>query len=72
MPIDRHEPEDVFARVPELAGQTGPVLRRLDALLDDDVLYGTVGPSAPTSTGGIPGRCATGVTPRRSRSCGAS
>ena len=42
MPIDRHEPEDVFARVPELAGQTGPVLRRLDALLDDDVLYGTV------------------------------
>ena len=24
MLIDRHEPEDVFARVPELAGQTGP------------------------------------------------
>ncbi len=42
MLIDRHEPEDVFARVPELAGQTDPVLRRLDALLDDDVLYGTV------------------------------
>jgi len=42
MLIDRHEPEDVFARVPELAGQTDPVLRHLDPLLDDDVLYGTV------------------------------
>ena len=42
MLIDRHEPEDVFARIPELANQTDPILRRLDALLDDDVLYGTV------------------------------
>jgi len=42
MLIDRHEHEDVFARVPELAGQTDPVLRRLDPLLDDDVLYGIV------------------------------
>ncbi len=42
MLIDRHEHEDVFARVPELAGQTDPVLRRLDSLIEDDVLYGTV------------------------------
>jgi len=28
MLIDRHEPEDVFARIPELANQTDPVLRR--------------------------------------------
>lgn len=42
MLIDRHEPEDVFTCVPELASQTDPVLRRLDPLLDDDVLYGTV------------------------------
>ena len=42
MLIDSHEHEDIFARVPELADQTDPVLRRLDALLDDDVLYGTV------------------------------
>ncbi len=42
MLIDRHEPEDVFARAPELADQTDPVLRRLDPLIDDDVLYGTV------------------------------
>jgi len=42
MLIDRHEPEDVFARVPELAGQSDPVLRRLDPLLDDDVLYAAV------------------------------
>ncbi|MHB8644387.1 MAG: ISNCY family transposase [Thermomicrobiales bacterium] len=39
MLIDRHPYEDVFARVPELAGQTDPVLRHLDRLLDDDVLY---------------------------------
>jgi len=42
MLIDRHEPEDVFARVPERAGQSDPVLRRLDPLLDDDVLYAAV------------------------------
>jgi transposase, IS5 family len=39
MLIDRYEPEDVFARVPELAEQTDPVLRQLDRLLDDDQLY---------------------------------
>jgi len=39
MLIDRYEPEDVFARVPELAEQTDPVLVQLDRLLDDDQLY---------------------------------
>src|SRR6476620_11793822 len=42
MLIDRYEPEDVFARVPELAEQTDPVLVQLDRLLDDDQLYGQV------------------------------
>jgi IS5 family transposase len=36
--IDRYEPEDVFARVPEVAEQTDPVLVQLDHLLDDDQL----------------------------------
>ena len=35
---DRDEPEDVFARVPELADQTDPVLVQLDRRLDDDQL----------------------------------
>jgi transposase, IS5 family len=39
MLIDRYPPEDVFARVPELASQTDPVLVQLDRLLDDDRLY---------------------------------
>jgi transposase, IS5 family len=39
MLIDRYDPEDVFARVPELADQTDPVLVQLDRLLDDDQLY---------------------------------
>jgi IS5 family transposase len=39
MLIDRYPPEDVFARVPELADQTDPVLVQLDRLLDDDALY---------------------------------
>src|SRR5258706_10458285 len=39
MLIDRYPPEDVFARVPELANQTDPVLVALDHLLDDDSLY---------------------------------
>lgn len=39
MLIDRYDPEDVFARVPELADQTDPVLVHLDRLLDDDHLY---------------------------------
>src|SRR5215469_6891099 len=42
MLIDRYEPEDVFARVPELADQTDPVLVQLDHLLDDDQLYAQV------------------------------
>ena len=39
MLIDCHQPEDVFARVPEVAAQTDPVLKQLDGLLDDDDLY---------------------------------
>jgi transposase, IS5 family len=39
MLTDRYPPEDVFARVPELADQTDPVLVELDRLLDDDQLY---------------------------------
>src|SRR5258708_19737636 len=39
MLIDRYAPEDVFARVPELADQTDPVLLERDHLLDDDTLY---------------------------------
>jgi IS5 family transposase len=38
MLVDRSEPEDVFARVPELARQTDPVLVQLDRLVDDDRL----------------------------------
>jgi transposase, IS5 family len=32
MLVDRYEPEDVFSRVPEVAQQTDPVLKRLDQL----------------------------------------
>src|SRR2546430_16530489 len=39
MLIDRYAPEDVFAPVPELAGQTDPELKILDVLLDDDQLF---------------------------------
>src|SRR5258708_7157313 len=39
MLIDMHQPEDVFARVPELAAQIDPVLQALDGLLEDDQLY---------------------------------
>src|SRR2546426_5226948 len=39
MLIDKHPSEDVFARVPEVAAQTDPVLKQLDRLLDDDELY---------------------------------
>jgi IS5 family transposase len=39
MLIDRYPAEDVFARVPELADQTDPVLVQLDRLLDDDRLF---------------------------------
>jgi transposase, IS5 family len=36
MLVDRYSPEDGFARVPELADQTDPVLVHLDRRLDDD------------------------------------
>src|SRR5258708_31856170 len=39
MLVDRYEPEDVFARVPEVAAQTDPILKQIDVLLDDDQLY---------------------------------
>ncbi len=39
MLIDKHSPEDVFARVPELAAQIDPVLHTLDVFLEDDELY---------------------------------
>jgi transposase, IS5 family len=42
MLVDRYPAEDVFARVPDLAHQTDPVLQQLDRLLDDDVLYAHV------------------------------
>jgi transposase, IS5 family len=39
MLIDRYPHEDVFARVPELAEQTDPILVQIDRLLEDDTLY---------------------------------
>src|SRR5438034_1289208 len=39
MLINRYDPEDVFARVPEVAAQTDPVLKHLDILLEDDELF---------------------------------
>jgi hypothetical protein len=39
MLIERYAPVDVFAPVPELAKQTDPELKALDALLDDDRLF---------------------------------
>jgi hypothetical protein len=38
MLIDRYDPEDVFAQVPEVAAQADPVLKQLDILLEDDQL----------------------------------
>jgi IS5 family transposase len=40
--VDRYAAEDVFARVPELAASTDPVLVRLDRLLEDDELFALV------------------------------
>lgn len=45
MLIDAYQPEDVFARVPELASQIDPVLHALDSLLEDD---SCTSKSAPT------------------------
>ncbi|GHO74586.1 hypothetical protein KSD_23570 [Ktedonobacter sp. SOSP1-85] len=39
MLVDRYQPEDVFARVPEVAAQTDPVFKELDRLLEDEALY---------------------------------
>jgi transposase, IS5 family len=39
MLVDRYAEEDVFVRVPEVATQTDPVLKALDGLLDDDLLF---------------------------------
>ncbi len=39
MLIDRYAPEDMFAPVPELAGQTDPELIALDVLLENDQLF---------------------------------
>jgi IS5 family transposase len=36
---DRYATEDIFARVPRMAGRIDPVLKALDTLLDDDELY---------------------------------
>src|SRR5215472_5230122 len=38
MLIDCYLHEDVFARVPELAEQTDPILVQIDRLLEDDIL----------------------------------
>jgi transposase, IS5 family len=42
MLVNGYPPEDVFARVPELAPRVDPVLRQLDRLLDDDRLFDQV------------------------------
>ncbi len=39
MLVDCFRPEDVFARVPEVAEQTDHVMKELDRLLEDDQLY---------------------------------
>src|SRR5450755_3023302 len=39
MLVDRYETEDIFARVPRMAGRIDPLLKELDTLLDDDELY---------------------------------
>src|SRR5581483_9831503 len=42
MVIDQDPHEDIFARVPQMAGRIDPILRQLDQLLDDDSLYQAV------------------------------
>jgi IS5 family transposase len=39
MLVDRYAREDVFAQVPELAAEIDPILKQLDALLEDDDFY---------------------------------
>jgi IS5 family transposase len=55
MLVDRYEPEDVFARVPELAGQTDPVREQLHHLLDADPLFQQV--KADLGRRSPPSRC---------------
>lgn len=64
MLVDRYPVEDVFARVPELADQTDPVLMQLDQLLDDDSLYRRSGVTSPIA---IAVRWSMADTQRRSR-----
>ncbi len=40
--IDQDSREDIFARVPQMAGRIDPILRQLDPLLDDDAVYQAV------------------------------
>jgi IS5 family transposase len=42
MLIERYTEEDVFARVPQMAARTDPVLKQLDRLLEDEVLFSQV------------------------------
>lgn len=42
MLVDRYQPEDIFARVPQMTARIDPVLVELDRLLDDDELYQAV------------------------------
>jgi len=39
MLVDHCIPEEVCARVPDVAEQTNPILKELDRLLEDDQLY---------------------------------
>jgi len=63
MRISRYAPEDVFAPVPELAGQTDPELKALDVLLDDDELFRAS--SKPTWPGASPTRLIGDGIPRQ-------
>ena len=65
MLIDRHPSENVFARVPEVAAQTDPVLKQLDVLLEDDELYQQVR-DEPSKTVYMDTGARTAFHPRRS------
>jgi len=71
MLIDKHPAEDVFARVPEVAAQTDPVLKQLDVLLDDDQLYQQVR-DEPSKTVSVDTGARTAFHPRRSHSAHAA
>jgi len=63
MLMDRYEPEDLFARVPQAASRLDPVLSRLDGLLEDDQLYRAS--CAQTSANAIATRWCMDATPPR-------